>query len=480
MDIQINPKIIASGAPGTEAPAPAPADLCTTADAVRAGHISAVDLLLAAMAAADSPACAHVYLRRFDAQAWVAAQAVDAARQAGAPLPALAGLAVSIKDLFDVAGHPTTAGSKSMADAPPAQADAPVVARLRGAGAALTGHTNLSEFAYSGVGINPHHGTPVNPVTAALNPTPRAPGGSTSGGAVSVATGAAWAALGSDTGGSIRIPAALMGLVGFKNTQRLTPLAGAVPLSSTLDTACAITRSVRDAVLLHGLLAARTPRPLNRPLRALRLAVPQTVMLDGLDGDVARAFEATLATLRRAGAQIEDLPLAPLGELAHLQAQGGFTAAESWAWHRGRLASREADYDPRVAQRIRRGEAISAADYLDLLQERASWIARVEAETSGFDALLSPTVPMVAPALAPLLASDKGFFAINGLLLRNPSAVNMLDGCALSLPCQAAGQMPVGLMVWGPAMSDDAVLGVALTIEATLRDALALPPGGGR
>ena len=367
-----------------------------------------------------------------------------------------------------------------MADAPAAQADAPAVARLRAAGAALTGHTNLSEFAYSGVGINPHHGTPVNPATAALNPTPRAPGGSTSGGAVSVATGAAWAALGSDTGGSIRIPAALMGLVGFKNTQRLTPLAGAVPLSSTLDTACAITRSVRDAVLLHGLLAARTPLPLRRPLQALRLAVPQTVMLDGLDGDVARAFEATLVTLRQAGARIEDLALAPLGELAHLQAQGGFTAAESWAWHRGRLAQREADYDPRVAQRIRRGEAISAADYLDLLQERARWISRVEAETAGFDALLSPTVPMVAPALAPLLASDKGFFAINGLLLRNPSAVNMLDGCALSLPCQAVGQMPVGLMVWGPAMSDDAVLGVSLSIESTLRDALALAPGGGR
>jgi len=292
---------------------------------------------------------------------------------------------------------------------------------------------------------------------------------------VSVATGAAWAALGSDTGGSIRIPAALQGLVGFKNTQRLTPLAGAVPLSTTLDTACAITRSVRDAVLLHGLLAARTPRPGARPLHALRLAVPQTVLLDGLDADVARAFEQTLALLRDAGALVEDLALVPLAELAGLQAQGGFAAAESWAWHRARLASREADYDPRVAQRIRRGEAMGAADYIDLLQARMRWIARVEAEVQGFDALLSPTVPMVAPALAPLLGNDRGsdsrFFAINGLLLRNPSVVNFLDGCALSLPCQAPGQMPVGLMVWGPAMADDAVLGVALAIEAALADA---------
>ena len=478
MDIQINPKIIASGSASTGLPGPAAADLCAMVQAVHGGQASAVEQLQRAMQIADSPACAHAYIRRFDAQALAMAQAVDAARLAGAPLPPLAGLAVSIKDLFDVAGHPTTAGSKSLADARPALVDAATVARLRAAGAALTGHTNLSEFAYSGVGINPHHGTPVNPVTAALNPTPRAPGGSTSGGAVSVATGAAWAALGSDTGGSIRIPAALMGLVGFKNTQRLTPLAGAVPLSTTLDTACAVTLSVRDAVLLHGILAGAPVRPLHRPLRALRLAVPQTVMLDGLDADVARAFEQTLAALRRAGATLDELPLAPLGELAHLQSQGGFTAAESWAWHRHRLAQRQADYDPRVLQRIRRGESISAADYLDLLQTRRQWIARVEAEVAGYDALLSPTVPMVAPALGPLLASDKGFFAINGLLLRNPSAVNMLDGCALSLPCHGPGQMPVGLMVWGPAMADEAVLGVSLAIEAQLR-AMPGPPGGG-
>ena len=455
MNTQVNPRIVA-------------ADLVAAAATVQAGQASATQLLDAALAAADSPACQHVFIRRFDAQARAAAAAIDAARAAGAPIPPLAGLAVSIKDLFDVAGQPTTAGSAAMADAPAAGADCPAVARLRVAGAALVGHSNLSEFAYSGVGLNPHHGTPVNPVTLALNPTQRIPGGSSSGAAVSVATGAAWAALGSDTGGSIRIPAALQGLVGFKNTQRLTPLAGAVPLSPTLDTACAITRSVRDAVLLHGLLAGRTPQPGRRPLRALRLAMPQTMMLDGLDSDVARAFERTLAHLRAAGVQIDDIALAPLADMAGLQSQGGFSAAESWAWHRARLAQREADYDPRVVQRIRRGEAISAADYIDLHQARLRWIAGVEAAVQGYDALLSPTVPMVAPALAPLLGSDKRFFAINALLLRNPSVVNLLDGCALSLPCQAPGQMPVGLMVWGLAMTDDAVLGVALQIEAAL------------
>jgi Asp-tRNA(Asn)/Glu-tRNA(Gln) amidotransferase A subunit family amidase len=451
--------------PGAARPAP---DLCDAARAVVDGRTSASTLLDAALAAADGAANDRAYLRRFDAQARVAAGLVDAGRAAGMPVPPLAGLAVSVKDLFDVAGWPTTAASRVLADAMPALADCPAVARLRAAGAVLTGHTNLSEFAYSGVGINPHHGTPVNPVTAAINPTPRIPGGSTSGGAVTVATGAAWAALGSDTGGSIRIPAALQGLVGFKNTQRLTPLQGAVPLSTTLDTACAITRSVRDAVLVHGILAARTPQPTTRPLRALRLALPSTLMLDGLDADVSRSFDRALAVLRTAGAQIEDVPLASLADLAGLQANGGFTAAESWAWHRARLAVQEAEYDPRVAQRIRRGEAISAADYIDLLQARSAWITRVQDELQGFDAVLSPTVPMVAPAVAPLLGSDSRFFAINGLLLRNPAVVNMLDGCALSLPCHQAGQMPVGLMVWAPAMQDDTVLGVGLAIEAAL------------
>jgi amidase/aspartyl-tRNA(Asn)/glutamyl-tRNA(Gln) amidotransferase subunit A len=380
----------------------------------------------------------------------------------------LAGLAVSIKDLFDVAGHPTTAASASLHDASPAAADAPCVARLRAAGASLVGHTNLTEFAFSGVGINPHHGTPANPATTSLDAEPRIPGGSTSGGAVSVASGAAWAALGSDTGGSIRIPAALQGLVGFKNTQRLTPTAGCIPLSSTLDTACAITLSVRDAVLLHEVLAARRVDPDRRPIAQWRLGLPRTVMLDALEPAVAAAFERAVDTLRRAGAHIETIDLPLLGEAAALTRGGGLSAAESWAWHRHRLAQREALYDPRVVVRIRRGEAMSAADYIDLLTERRAWILRMERALSHFDALLSPTLPIVAPAIEPLRTNDDAFFATNALLLRNPSLVNLLDGCALSLPCHRHGDWPVGLMVWGPAMTDDRVLGVSLAIEAAL------------
>ncbi len=424
--------------------------------------------LEASLAAADSPACRHAFVRRFDATARAAARSVDAMHAAGAPLPPLAGLAVSVKDLFDVAGQPTTAGSAVLAGAAPAAADCPAVARLRRAGAALVGHTNMSEFAFSGVGINPHHGTPANPATLRLDAATRIPGGSTSGGAVSVAAGAAWAALGSDTGGSIRIPAALQGLVGFKNTARLTPTDGAIPLSMTLDTACAITRSVRDAVLLHELLSQSPIRPAGRPIDACTFAVPQAVMLDGLDATVAAAFARSLDVLRAAGARIVDIALPELHELAGIQATGGFSPAESWAWHRARLAVDGPRYDPRVAARIRRGEGMSAADYIDLLQARRAWIGRMDAAIRRFDALLSPTVPVVAPPLAPLLESDEAFFAANALLLRNPSIVNMLDGCALSLPCHRPDEMPVGLMVWAGALADDRVLDAALAIEAAL------------
>ena len=420
-------------------------------------------LLERCIAAAQNSANRHTFIRTsFDA-ALATARTVDALRAGAATVPPLAGLAVSVKDLFDIQGEVTTAASTVLAHNPPAASDSPAVARLRRAGAAFIGRSNMSEFAFSGVGINPHFGTPANPAMATLDSQARIPGGSTSGGAVSVATGAAWAALGSDTAGSIRIPAALQGLVGFKNTARLTPTEGAIPLSTTLDTACAITRSVRDAVLLHEVLADRRVMLAAKPLASLRLAVPTTVMLDGLDAAVGAAFERTLATLRAAGAQIEEIPLV---EVASVPAS--FSPPEAWAWHRHLLTKHEAEYDPRVVVRIRRGALMSAADYIDLLHARRAWIAAMEHAMTGFDAMLSPTVPIVAPPIAPLLASDEAFFATNALLLRNPSVVNMLDGCALSLPCHAPGETPAGLMVWRGALRDDAVLDVSLAIEAAL------------
>jgi aspartyl-tRNA(Asn)/glutamyl-tRNA(Gln) amidotransferase subunit A len=457
MNAHSNPKIVARNDAS---------DLCQAVAQVARGERLAGEEIERSIQAAEAAAGRHAFVRRFDSMARAAASAVDRQRAAGAPVPALAGLAVSVKDLFDVAGMPSTAASKSMADALPARADCPAVARLRGAGAALIGHTNLSEFAFSGVGINPHYGTPANAGTLALDATPRIPGGSTSGGAVSVACAAAWAALGSDTRGSIRVPAALQGLVGFKNTQALTSTEGCVPLSFSFDTACAITRSVRDAVLLHQVLAARPVRLRGRPLAAWRLALPTGAMLDGLDTTVARAFERSVSILRAAGADIVELSLPPDDDPA--VSSGQISAAEAWAWHRPRLDARHADYDPRVLARIRGGSGVSAADYIERLQARQRWIAQVEASARTVDAFICPTVPIVAPPLQPLIDADDAFFATNTLLLRNPSVVNYLGGCALSLPCHAPDELPVGLMVWAGAMCDDTVLEVSLAIEQEL------------
>jgi aspartyl-tRNA(Asn)/glutamyl-tRNA(Gln) amidotransferase subunit A len=443
-------------------------DLIAARGEIAAHRTTAARFLEQSLAAASSSDNEHTFIRRFDAMAIAAASAVDAQHAARAPLPPLAGLAVSIKDLFDIQGQLTTAGSTVLADRHAAARDAAAVARLRAAGAALVGHTHMTEFAFSGVGINPHHGTPANAVTRRIDGEARIPGGSTSGGAVSVATGAACAALGSDTGGSIRIPAALQGLVGFKSTARLVPTEGAIPLSTTLDTACAITRSVRDAVLLHEVLAQRVVRRSGHGLAAMRFALPTTLMLDALEPHVAVTFERAVTALRAAGAHIEEIALPELGELAAINATGGFSAAESWAWHRQLLARHAAAYDPRVALRIRRGERMTAADYIDLLHARRDWIEQMDIATRGFDALLSPTVPLVAPRIADLQSSDDAFFAANALLLRNPSVVNFLDGCALSLPCHREGEMPVGLMVWAHALDDDRVLDASLAIESTL------------
>jgi aspartyl-tRNA(Asn)/glutamyl-tRNA(Gln) amidotransferase subunit A len=429
---------------------------------------TATERLEACIAAANSPAALCAFVGTSFDGARAVATLVDTSAAGGRTVPPLGGRAVSIKDLFDVQGEVTRAGSIVLAGATPARVDCLAVARLRSSGAALLGRTNMSEFAFSGVGINPHFGTPVNPATLALDPRPRIPGGSTSGGAVSVAVDAAWAALGSDTGGSIRIPAALQGLVGFKNTARLTPTEGAVPLSTTLDTTCAITRSVRDAVCIHEVLSDRRAMLVAKPLAARRLAVPSTRMLDDLDATVSVAFERTIAALRAAGASIETIALPALNDVPP-----SFSPPEAWAWHRHLLKAVGDRYDPRVAQRIRLGEAMSAADYIDLIHARRVWMGRMHEAMHGFDAMLSPTVPVVAPLLEPLLADDAAFFAANALLLRNPSVVNMLDGCALSLPCHATQEMPVGLMVWSQALCDDTVLDVSWQVEAALTAAAA-------
>ncbi len=437
-------------------------DLQTTLRRLRNGETHPAFEVARAIDAASSAPCQHAFLKTtFDEALAVAGNSQNLSTR-------LAGLPISVKDLFDVAGQTTSAGSVALKDAAPAQFDCPAVARLRRAGAALMGRTNMVEFAFSGVGVNPHFGTPANAHSKDLA---LIPGGSSSGAAVSVACGAAFIGLGSDTGGSIRIPAALNGIVGFKNTARLVPTAGAVPLSSTLDTVCALTRSVPDAMLAHEILAQRRVTRSAAPLGAYRLAVANTLMLDSLDITVTRAWQRTLDTLRQAGARIDELPLTELNELRQIQAAGNLSAAESFAWHRHLLQDKAASYDPRVLARIQVGASMSACDYIDLLDARRRWIDKMDLAMQGFDAILSPTTPVVATPIADIAPGperDEAFFRLNAVLLRNTSVVNMLDGCAISLPCHAADELPVGMMVWAGAMRDDPVLNIACQIEQLL------------
>jgi amidase/aspartyl-tRNA(Asn)/glutamyl-tRNA(Gln) amidotransferase subunit A len=445
-------------------------DLHTTRDAIRSGRTRSQEQAEHCLDIARSPACAQVFRQL------TPASLMQTAQSSGIEQRPLAGLSVSVKDLFDVQGQITAAGSLVLADAPPAQRDCPAVARLRAAGAGFIGRTHMVEFAFSGVGNNPHFGTPSawdgrHDGPAGGQPG-RIPGGSSSGAAVSVATGAAFIGLGSDTGGSIRVPAALNGIVGFKNTARSTPLKGALPLSPTLDTVCAMTRSVRDATLAHAILSGVQVPAGHRPLHDHHLGVCNRYFQADMDPVVAHAFERSLQILSAAGARITVIDLPMLDDLTNLNASGGFSPAESYAWHRNLLERDASRYDPRVAARIQRGASMKASEYMDLLHGRANWIRRMERALTGFDAVLSPTVPITAPSqasVAPGAERDDAFFRLNALLLRNPSAINFLDGCAISLPCHQPDEMPVGLMLWHGAMHDHSLLQLALQVEATLR-----------
>jgi aspartyl-tRNA(Asn)/glutamyl-tRNA(Gln) amidotransferase subunit A len=419
-------------------------------------------------AALSSSEAQATFIAVHAATARATADAIDVLRAAKVPLPPLAGIPVSIKDLFDEAGHITRAGSRVRNDAAPAERDSVAVQRLRAAGAVIIGRTNMTEFAYSGLGLNPHYGTPRNPWD---RETGRIPGGSSSGAAVSVSDGAAAAAIGTDTGGSVRIPSALCGLTGFKPTAQRVPGDGVLPLSFTLDSTGPIARSVSCCAQLDAVLSD-TPHAHLRPavLANRCIAVPRTVVLDGMDAAVAAAFEAACRRLSEAGARLIEIDVPEFAELAHINRHGGFIAAESWAWHASMMGEREAEYDPRVSSRIRRGSKMSAADYLMLSAERRRWIAGVRQRLSdaNSDTMLMPTVPCVAPAIEPLCDSDELYTTTNLFVLRNPTFINFLDGCALSLPCHKPGNAPVGLMLAGMHGQDEQVLSLGAMIETVL------------
>lgn len=423
-----------------------------------------VELCLASIAAPGGEG-GRTFLKVGADTALATADFVDTLRGHGAALGPYAGIPISVKDLFDVAGEVTTAGSLVLRGAAPAQRDATAVARLRAAGFVVIGRTNMTEFAFSGLGLNPHFDTPRNPWERAAM---RIPGGSSSGAAVSVTDGMAFAGLGTDTGGSCRIPAALCGIVGFKPTARRVPTAGAYPLSPTLDSIGPLANSVACCAAVDAVLAAEPPgRFAQASIAGLRLAVPTSYVLDDMGAEVSASFERALHLLAQAGARIEHIPFCELNELPGINRLGGFSAPEAYAHHRDRIACDSSGYDPRVLNRILRGREQGAADYLELRRKRAEFIERTAPVMAEFDALLMPTTPIIAPRLEDLTADDR-YTRINALILRNSSLVNFIDGCAISLPCHEPGEAPVGLTLFAGGGTDRRLLSIAAAAQDCL------------
>jgi aspartyl-tRNA(Asn)/glutamyl-tRNA(Gln) amidotransferase subunit A len=437
-------------------------------DSLAAGETTSRELVETCLAAAvdTSGQGARTFTRIDPDSALRAAESMDKRRRAGVPQGLLLGLPISVKDLFDVAGEPTPAGSIVLADAPPAPRDAVAVARLRDAGAVLVGRTNMTEFAFSGLGINPHYGTPRNPYDRING---RIPGGSSSGAAISVTDGMAAAAIGTDTGGSLRIPAALCGLTAFKPTARRIPMQGVLPLSGSLDSVGPIAPTVACCARIDAVLSGDPYAPLiPSNVTQLRLGVLQGYVLDGLDVDVARRFGVAVSVLANAGANLREVQFAALDEIPDCYANGGIPAFEAYEWHRQLIAAYSELYDPRVLMRLLRGKEISQEHFAQLMHGRRRIISEAERTFADLDVWLLPTVPRIAPLISDLVSDDVAYVQANATMLRNSSIVNFLDGCALSIPCHLPGEAPVGLMLAAPGARDHQLLRIGAAIEAVL------------
>ncbi|MCG6875794.1 MAG: amidase [Betaproteobacteria bacterium] len=405
---------------------------------------------------------ARAFLKTYADLARAEADHADRLRRSGLVRSSVDGLPISVKDLFDVGGDVTRAGSKILADAPPAARDAPVVARLRAAGAVIVGRTNMVEFAFGGVGLNAHYGTPRNPWDRA---TGRVPGGSSSGAGVAVADGMCVMGLGSDTRGSVRIPAALNGIAGFKPTARRVPREGAFPLSFLLDSVGPLAQSIACCAAYDAVIANEPAVPLAAlPVKGLRLMLPRSSALEDLDAQVGKTFELALSQLGSAGAIITEVAMPAFDRQDQYFKGGGFAGAEAAAIHR-KWSHRIDEYDPRVGKRIVLGDRISGPDLVEIGLLREAYIREVDAAATPFDAILIPTVSCVAPTIDEVSATDDAYFRWNARLLRNCGLINFLDGCAATVPCHVPGTAPVGMMVCGTTLRDRHILAVANAIE---------------
>ena len=424
---------------------------------------SARERLEAALGRIDDPkgegarACLTVYRD----QAKAAADAADARAKAGVSLGPLDGTILSIKDLFDVAGEVTRVGSKVFAEeGKPATADAPVVRRLRAGGAVIVAKTNMSEFAYTGIGANPHFGTPGNPADRK-----RVPGGSSSGAAVAAADGMCEIAIGTDTGGSCRIPGALCGIVGYKPSRQRIPTTGAFPLSYSIDSIGPIARSDEACARADAVMANETHVPLEPvSLNGLRIGVVEGYPIENLDETVDLKFSDAVARLNKAGAHISEEKLSLLDDMAQVNSKGGVQPAEAFSIHRDLLSRRADAIDPNVQVRLERARTISAADYIDMVRERARLIRSMDDRIADVDVLAWPTTPMVAPTMQEVAAPDE-FARKNAMLLRNTVIVNFFDLCAISVPIPRGSGLPAGFMLVARNGQDQRLFRIAAAIE---------------
>ena len=444
------------------------------AASLAAGTLAARTLVEDCLAAIDDPngegkrAFIETYHERIRQQA----DAVDTARKNGWPLPPFAGIPLSIKDLFDEAGIVTRAGSKVLADAPPAEDDATVLARLKTAGFLVIGRTNMTEFAFSGLGTNTHYGDARSPFERdPLNvKLGRIAGGSSSGSAVSISDAMAPATIGSDTGGSTRVPAAFCGIVGLKPTTTRMPSAGVYPLSTSFDAAGPMANTVScTAILDHIMAGGNGVDEAPSAVRGLRLAMPKGYLFEDLDPHVASSFAAAIDRLSAAGASIVDIDIPEIEALRPSNNAKSIVAAEAYQLHKARLeGGLSSKYDPLIAFRLKGGRDILASDYIEMFITRKKVWTSVQAAVRDYDALLIPTSPSIPPTLSSLVDIDAKT-AINALCLRNTAVSNYLDRPSITVPCHAAGTAPVGLSLIGSRMHDRRLLAIAAGCEAFIR-----------
>ena len=453
---------------GVEPSMTAGSPLCSLAYMLQTGALCPVDLAESIYHRIDAEDMGGVFVTLTQDRALAEAQAAKRRLREGRPHGLLDGIPIGWKDLFDMRRSVTTAGSAVLANQPQAQSDADVVATLAEAGMVSIGRTNMSEFAFSGLGINPHYGTPINPHSV---DQPLIPGGSSSGSGVAVATGLLPVAMGSDTGGSIRIPAALNGIVGYKATRGRYSMRGVFPLAISLDALGPLTRSVRDTFIidagLRGSLQAAPPRPAP----PVRLVVPTNIVFDSCDSAVVEAFDAAIERIAASGVPVERRRIPCFAAIFELMGRhGALASAQAFALHRERLSGPNVvEIDRRVVARTRMGERIARSNYMTLQAERERLIAEFNSCLAPGELLAHPTVPQLAPPLVPLLLDDELFDQTNALMLRNTLIGNFLDMCAISVPCGPDGSLPIGFQLAAPRHEDDRLLNAAMRLEQVIR-----------